>query len=122
MSDGRPDEHVLIESSDLVLVTADHATGELREDRLRFAYDDGRIYLLARADESAGWYRNVEKDRGVVLRVKRRGFRGRASLIDARQRASLATQVVTRFKRKYGAEFQPGKLGDWLPVVIAIEF
>jgi len=122
MSDLRPDEHVLIEASELVLVNADHVTGELREDRLRFAYADGQVYLLARVGENTGWYRNLEHDRGVVLRVKRRGFRGRAGPIDARPRASLAAQIVTRFKQKYGAEFHAGKLGDWLPVAIAIEF
>ena len=121
MSDDRPDENLLGEASELILVSANLASGDPQEDALRFAYADGVVYLLAEPD--AGWHRNVEKDRGVVVRIKRRGFRGRARLLDARQRASMASQIAERFRRKYGpAAIADQELVGLQPVTIDVQF
>jgi hypothetical protein len=119
MSSARPDENLLLESGELILVSAAHASGAPRETRLPFAYADGAVYLLARAD--ADWYRDVEKDRGVVVRIGRRGFRGRAIVFDAKQRTKAAGQIADMFRRKFGA----GLAQKWnapLPVMIHIDF
>ena len=122
MSESRPDEHVLMESAEITLVSASRSTGDPREDVVRFVYADGAVYLLARAARPEEWYRNVERDRGVVLRVKRRGFRGRAQVVGGAERAPLARRIAGHFVRKYGPAFQPGGVSDWLPVRIQIEF
>ncbi len=119
MSSARPDEHLLLETGELILVSAGHASGAPRETRLPFAYADGVVYLLARSD--ADWYRDVEKDRGVVVRVQRRGFRGRASLFEVKQRARVAGQVVEMFRRKYGSD-SARKWDAPLPIRIDIQF
>ena len=118
MSSARPDERLLLESGELVLVSANRASGAPRETRLPFAYADGAVYLLARAE--ADWYRDTEKDRGVVVRIGRRGFRGRAGLFDAKQRARVAGQISEMFRRKYGAAAQEREAP--LPVRIDIQF
>jgi hypothetical protein len=121
MSDDRPDENLLHEASELILVSANLASGDPQEDTLRFAYADGVVYLLASPD--GDWYRNVEKDRGVVVRIKRRGFRGRARLFDARQRVSMARQIAERFRRKYGrAAITDQELAGLQPVTIDVQF
>ena len=121
MIDPRPDEDLLIESSEVVLVTASHATGHPQEDVLRFAYAAGTVYLLAQP--GADWYRNLESDRGVVLRVQRRGFRGRARLFDAKQRAKMTNQIAALFRKKYGAAALRGWDPDaLLPVTIDVQF
>ena len=122
MNESRPDEHVLIESNELTLVSASRSTGEPREDVLRFVYEDGVVYLLARARKPEEWFRNVEKDRGVVLRVKRRGFRGRASPVGGAERSQTITRITARFRQKYGPAFPPGDSADWQLVRIQIEF
>ena len=122
MSETRPDEHLLMEPAEITLVSASRSTGEPREDVLRFVYADGAVYLLARAVQPEEWYHNVEKDRGVVLRVKRRGFRGRAQVVGGAERSRIIPDIVGRFARKYGPAFQPGGFSDWLLVRIQIEF
>lgn len=118
MTADRPDEQLLIEAGELTLVSANRATGEPREDVVKFVYEDGIVYLLARAD--AGWYGNIQKDRGVVLRVKRRGFRGRATTIDTQPHPRLAGQIAALFKRKYGASaLKPETV---FPVAIELQF
>ena len=122
MSESRPDEHVLMEAAQITLVSANRSTGEPSEDTLHFIYADGMVYLLARAAQPEDWYRNVEQDRGVVLRVKRRGFRGRAQVVAGAERSQLAPRVAGHFARKYGPAFQPGGFSGWLLVRIRIEF
>lgn len=122
MSESRPDENLLMEPAEITLVSASRSTGDPREDVLRFVYANGAVYLLARAAQPEEWYRNVEKDRGVVLRVKRRGFRGRAQVVGGAERSQLVPRVTGYFARKYGRAFQPGDSSDWLPVRIQIEF
>ncbi|HKZ83437.1 MAG TPA: hypothetical protein VJ793_07240 [Anaerolineae bacterium] len=121
MKASRPDEHLLVEASELVLVSAGDPGGPPHEARLRFAYDDGAVYLLAHKD--ADWYRNVARDQGVVVRIRQRGFRGRARLPDARQRAHAIDHIGALFRRKYGAGALKGiDLGALLPVIIDIQF
>jgi hypothetical protein len=121
MSDDRPDENLLHDASELILVSANLTSGDPQEDALRFAYADGVVYLLA--EPGAGWHRNVEKDRGVVVRIRRRGFRGRARLFDARQHAAMAGQVAERFRRKYGrAAIADQDLAGLQPVTIDLQF
>jgi len=123
MSDPRPDEDLLIQSSEIILVSASHATGKPQEDALPFAYANGIVYLLVHPGGDAGWYRNLESDRGVVVRVKRRGFRGRAKVFDARQRPQLAAQVAGLFREKYGtAALTDSEPGALLPVRIDLQF
>lgn len=126
MIDPRSDEHLLIQSSEIVLVSAGRPTGKPQEDTLRFAYAGGVVYLLARPDADAGWYQNLEADRGVVVRVKRRGFRGRARLYPAKQRAQAVNQIVVMLRNKYGAAAL-AVLGDQdgaalQPVTIEVQF
>jgi len=104
-----------------VLVSADAAGGPPHEARLQFAYDGGMVYLLARRGEE--WHRNVERDQGVVVRIRQRGFRGRAHLFDPKQRVQAASRISALFRRKYGAGI-PSDV-DWgvlLPVRIDVQF
>jgi hypothetical protein len=58
-----------------------------------------------------------------VVRIGRRGFRGRARLIDARQRASAVDKTIAMFKTKYGANAVKGlETGALRPVTIDIQF
>lgn len=121
MNEARPDEHLLLEASELILVSASDASGTPHEATLRFVYRDGVVYLLAQSE--ADWYRNVERDKGVVVRIGRRGFRGRARLYDARQRAKMIDQVTAGFKKKYAAGALKGAdPKHLLPVTIDIQF
>jgi len=121
MSSDRPDENLLVDSDELILITADQASGMPQETRQRFAYADGSVHLLARAGET--WYRNLETDRGVVVRIQRRGFRGKARLPDARERAAIVSRTSTLFRRKYGRRGDPDQEGAaLLPVTIDIQF
>lgn len=121
MKTSRPDEHLLIDASELVLVSAGDPGVPPHEARLRFAYDDGAVYLLAHTD--ADWYRNIARDPGVVVRIRQRGFRGRARLPDARQRAHTIDQIGTLFRRKYGAGALKGiDPNALLPVIVDIQF
>ncbi len=123
MIDSRPDEHLLIQSSEIVLVSAGRATGKPQEDVLPFAYAGGVVYLLARPGAAAGWYDNLEADHGVVIRVKRRGFRGRARLYHGKQRAQAVNQIAALLRNKYGAAaFKERDQGALLPVTIDIQF
>jgi len=120
VTETRPDENLLGEARELILVSAD-ATGAPQETPLPFVYDDGVVYLLAHS--AADWYQNVQRDQGVVLRVERRGFRGRARPPNAKQRPQASAQITALFKRKYGAAV----LKDWplqaqRPVTIDIQF
>jgi hypothetical protein len=118
MSGERAGEALLLDSTELTLISADRLSGDVREDTLRFVFEAGGVYLLSPTDTVADWYRNIEKDHGVVVRIKRRGFRGRASAVEARQRS----HIVSRFKQKYGASFKLGEPSAWLPVRIEIDF
>ena len=118
MSDDRPDELLLVESGELILVTADRATGLPQESRLRFVYANGTVHLLARAADA--WYRNLEVDRGVVVRIKHRGFRGAARVPEPRQRAAIISRTSTLFRRKYGGRAEED--AALLPVTIDIQF
>ena len=123
MSHARPDEQLFSESSELILISAGRTTGDPQEATLRFVYEDGSVFLLANVGQDDVWYHNLEKDRGVVLKVKKRGFRGRASLYDARQRPKVVSQIAARLKEKYGAA-APGDrdLSKYLPVMIEVQF
>jgi len=123
MTHPRPDEDLLIQSSEIILISASRATGNPHEDTLRFAYADGVVYLLAQPGSGVDWYRNLESDRGVVVRVKRRGFRGRAKLYDAKQRSKVVKQIAALFRKKYGAAaLKERDQGTLLPVTIDIQF
>ena len=120
MTDDRPDERLLIDSSELILVSAG-ADGLPHETPLRFTYQAGVVCLLA--PPGADWYGHVDRDRGVVVRIRRRGFRGRARLFDARQRAQMMDQLLALFRRKYGAgAFKDVERGGLRPVIIDIQF
>jgi hypothetical protein len=85
------------------------------------ACDDGVVYLLAH--RVAEWYRNVERDQGVVVRIRHRAFRGRARLPDARQRAHAIDHIGALLRRKYGAGALKGiDPNALLPVIIDIQF
>ncbi|HEY4690655.1 MAG TPA: nitroreductase/quinone reductase family protein [Anaerolineae bacterium] len=120
MTDERPDENLLRDARELTLISAG-AGGQPQETPLRFVYRDGVVCLLATT--GADWYRNIERDHGVVVRVGRRGFRGRAKVYEARQRAKMIDEVVALFRKKYGAKgiAEPEK-GTLLPVTIDVQF
>ncbi len=121
MNETRPDEHLLIDATELILISASDADGTPHEATLPFVYGDGVIYLLA--NKGAGWHRNIERDPGVVVRVGRRGFRGRARLYDARQRGKMTDQIASRFKKKYkGSALKSQAPGQLLLVTIDIQF
>ena len=123
MTGMRHDEHLLLEAGELILITASRVSGEAHETALPFVYEDGVVYLLAHAGEEAEWYRDLEKDRGVVLRLKRRGFRGRATLLDVRHRPKVAARIAALFKRKYGtAAFEEWDETEQMPVAIDVQF
>lgn len=115
----RPDEHLLLESRELILLSADHATGLPHQVRLPFTYEDGIVYLLAHSRDDEEWYRNVEQDRGVVLRVGRRSFRGQARLFKGAENKHAVRQIMTQLAQKYGSV---GTRGDALPVQVQVQF
>ena len=115
----RPDENLLIESRELILLSADRATGMPHQVQLPFIYEDGVVYLLARGRDDADWYQNLEHDRGVVLRVGRRSFRGQASLFKGNENQHAARQIMTQLAQKYGSV---GTQGEALPVQVQVQF
>ena len=115
----RPDENLLIESHELILLSADRATGLPHQVQLQFTYEDGMVYLLARGRDDTEWYQNLEQDRGVVLRVGRRSFRGQANLFRGAENQHAARQIMTRLAQKYGSV---GTQGEALPVQVQVQF
>jgi hypothetical protein len=119
MSALRPDENLLIESRELTLLSADRATGLPHQVQLPFIYEDGIVYLLARGRDDVDWYRNLERDRGVVLRVGRRSFRGRASLFSGAENQRAARRIMSQLAQKYGSI---GAQGEAFPVQVQVQF
>jgi len=119
VSDPRPDEHLLIASTELMLISAG-PDGAPHETPLRFVYQDGVVCLLA--NPGADWYDNVERDRGVVMRVQRRAFRGRAKVYGTRQRAQMVEALAALFERKYGAAAARAAARGARPVTIDVQF
>jgi F420H(2)-dependent quinone reductase len=130
-------ERALAEADELELVTTGRVTGDPHSVRLRFAYDDGVIWLRTserpsppnasgvrrrtKSDRTSDWLRNLEHDPRARLRI------GDAEL-GARYEASVdladdLRKAVDLLREKYGAEW----VGDWfldagrIPVKLRLE-
>ena len=116
-------ERALAEADELELVTAGRVTGDPHTVRLRFAYDDGVIWVRTgerppapeasgvrrrtESDRTTDWLRNLEHDPDARVRIA-------AAELPARYEPSTdpagdLRRAVALLREKYGAEW----VGDW---------
>jgi hypothetical protein len=130
-------ERALTEADELELVTTGRVTGQPHSVRLRFAYDDGVIWLRTgerpsaqdasgvrrrtESDRTSDWLRNLEHDPHARIRIAGAELPARYELsIDP---AADLRRAVDLLRAKYGAEW----VGDWyldagrIPVRLRIE-
>ena len=113
----------LAEADELELVTTGRVSGQPHTVRLRFAYDDGVIWLRTgerpsaqdasgvlrrtESDRTSDWLRNLEHDPEARVRI------GDAELAvryePSVDRPADLRRAVERLREKYGAEW----VGDW---------
>ncbi|MGQ9815779.1 MAG: nitroreductase/quinone reductase family protein, partial [Candidatus Roseilinea sp.] len=65
----------------LLLTTTGRKSGQKRVTPLQYEEIDGKIYLGSARGTKSDWYRNVEADSRVEVRVKKRRFRGTAETV-----------------------------------------
>jgi len=116
-------ERALAEADELELVTTGRVSGQPHTVRLRFAYEDGVVWLRTgerasapnasgvhrgtQSDRTADWLRNLEHDPQARIRI------GDAEM-PVRYEPSVDTaadlrRAVELLREKYGAEW----VGDW---------
>ena len=116
-------KRALAEADELELVTTGRVSGQPHTVRLRFAYDDGVVWLRTGArpsapdaigirhrtesDRTSDWFRNLERDPEARIRI------ADAELPARYERSADATadlrRAVELLREKYGAEW----VGDW---------
>ncbi len=130
-------KRALADADELELVTTGRVSRQPHRVRLRFAYDDGVIWLRTgerpsapdasgihrrtESDRTSDWLRNLEHDPDARIRI------GAAELAARYQpsadRAADLRRAVELLRRKYGAEW----VGDWyldagrIPVKLRVE-
>jgi deazaflavin-dependent oxidoreductase (nitroreductase family) len=65
----------------LLLTTTGRKSGQQRITPLQYEEIDGKIYLGSARGTRSDWYRNIEADGRVEVRVKNRQFRGVAETV-----------------------------------------
>jgi deazaflavin-dependent oxidoreductase (nitroreductase family) len=65
----------------LLLTTTGRKSGQQRITPLQYEEIDGKIYLGSARGTKSDWYRNIEADDRVEVRVKNRKFRGVAETV-----------------------------------------
>lgn len=65
----------------LLLTTTGRKSGMKRVTPLQYEEMDGRYYLGSARGTKSDWYRNIEADENVEVRVKNRSFRGVAETV-----------------------------------------
>jgi hypothetical protein len=130
-------KRALAEADELELVTTGRVSRQPHTVRLRFAYDDGVIWLRTgerpsapdasgirrrtESDRTSDWLRNLEHD--PVARVRIRGAEVEARYEPSGDRAADLRRAVELLRGKYGAEW----VGDWyldagrIPVKLRVE-
>lgn len=116
-------ERALAQADELELVTTGRVSGDPHAVRLRFAYDDGVVWLRTgerpsapdaigirrrtESDRTTDWLRNLERDPHARVRV------GDAELLVRYEPSADPTadlrRAVELLRGKYGAEW----VGDW---------
>jgi hypothetical protein len=116
-------ERALAEADELELVTTGRVSGKPHTVRLRFAYDDGLIWLRTserpsapdasgvrrrtESDRTADWLRNLEHDPHAWVRI---GDAELGALYEpSADPAPDLRRAVELLREKYGAEW----VGDW---------
>ena len=65
----------------LLLTTTGRKSGQPRVTPLQYEKIDGKYYLGSARGAKSDWYRNIEADHRVEVRVKNRRFRGVAEVV-----------------------------------------
>ncbi len=65
----------------LLLTTTGRKSGQKRVTPLQYEVIDGKFYLGSARGTKSDWYRNIEADNRVEVRVKNRQFRGLAEAV-----------------------------------------
>lgn len=65
----------------LLLTTTGRKSGQERVTPLQYEEIDGKFYLGSARGTKSDWYRNIEADSQVEVRVKKRRFRGTAETV-----------------------------------------
>jgi hypothetical protein len=116
-------ERALAEADELELVTRGRVSGQPHCVRLRFAYDDGVIWLRTgerpsapdasgirrrtESDRTADWLRNLERDPDARVRIADAELAARYE--PSSDPAADLHRAVELLREKYGAEW----VGDW---------
>jgi hypothetical protein len=116
-------ERALAEADELELVTRGRVSGHRHSVRLRFAYDDGLIWLRTgerpsapdasgirrrtESDRTADWLRNLERDPDARVRIADAELAARYE--PSGDPAADLRRAVELLRAKYGAEW----VGDW---------
>ncbi len=81
----------------LLLTTTGRKSGQKRITPLQYEEIDGKYHLGSARGTKADWYRNIEADASVEVRVKNRHFRGAAETVT--DPARIADFLETRLQR-----------------------
>jgi hypothetical protein len=116
-------ERALAEADELELVTTGRVSSDPHAVRLRFAYDDGVVWLRTgerpsapdasgvrhrtESDRTTDWLRNLEHDPEARVRIGDSELRARYE--PSADRAADLRRAVDLLREKYGAEW----VGDW---------
>jgi deazaflavin-dependent oxidoreductase (nitroreductase family) len=88
----------------LLLTTIGRRSGKLRVTPLQYEDINGKIYLGAALGQKADWFRNIQANPKVEVRVKSRRFSGSAETItDPKQIADFLEIRLRRHPRMIGA-------------------
>ena len=127
----------LAEADELELVTTGRVSGDLHAVRLRFAYEDGVVWLRTgerpsapdasgvrrrtESDRTTDWLRNLEHDPEARIRIADAELPARYE--PSADRPADLRKAVDLLREKYGAEW----VGDWyldagrIPVKLRLE-
>jgi hypothetical protein len=116
-------ERALAEADELELVTVGRVSGDTHTVRLRFAYDDGVIWLRAgerpsapdasgvrrrtRSERTSDWLRNLEHDPRARVRIGDAEFPARYER--SADPPTDLRRAVDLLRQKYGADW----VADW---------
>lgn len=90
---------------ELVLITPGRRSGQDREVKLWFAYEDGAVWL--RTDRAANWYRNLESARRCRLRLGALEVEGELDPFEDEEAA--LRHLIELWRAKYGVDY----VADW---------